>query len=76
MLKKGIVVFFYINNIIFCYKKTNKNKAQEAIKELSKKYQISTLGGLKWFLGIYILYNYSQRLLWLSQETYIKKIAN
>ena len=46
------------------------------IKELSKEYQMSTFSELKWFLEIYVLYNCSQRLLWLSQETYIKKIAN
>src|ERR1700722_76362 len=55
--------------------KTSK-KAQEALKELSKEYQMSTLGELKWFLGIYVLHNRSQRLLWLSQEAYIKKTAN
>ena len=76
MLKGGIVVFFYVDNIIFCYKKTDKKKAQEVIKELSKEYQISIFGELKWFLGIYILRNCSQRLLWLSQEAYIEKIAN
>jgi len=37
---------------------------------------MSTLSKLKWFLGIHMLYNYSQRLLWLSQEAYIEKIAN
>jgi len=37
---------------------------------------MSTLGELKWFLGIYVLRNRSQRLLWLSQEAYIEKIAN
>ena len=51
-------------------------KAQEALKELSKEYQISTLRELKWFLGIYVLRERSQRLLWLSQEAYIEKIAN
>ena len=76
MLKNGIVIFFYVNDIVFCYRKINKKKAQEVIKELSKEYQINTLGELKWFLRIYMLYNYSQRLLWLSQEAYIKKIAN
>jgi len=76
MLKNGIVVFFYVNNIVFCYRKTDEKKAQEAIKKLNKEYQISTFGKLKWFLGIYVLCNYSQRLLWLSQEAYIKKIAN
>ena len=27
MLKGGIVVFFYINDIVFCYRKTDKKKA-------------------------------------------------
>ncbi len=38
ILKNRIVVFFYVNDIIFCYKKTDKKKTQEAIKELSKEY--------------------------------------
>ena len=59
MLKDRIVVFFYVNNIIFCYRKTDKKKAQEAIKELSKEYQISTFSELKWFLEIYMLHDYS-----------------
>ena len=59
MLKNGIVVFFYVDNIVFCYRKTNKKKTQKAIKELSKKYQISTFSELKWFLRIYILCNRS-----------------
>ena len=37
---------------------------------------MSTFGELKWFLGIYVLCDCSQRLLWLSQEAYIKKITN
>ena len=37
---------------------------------------MSTLSELKWFLGIHVLRDHSQRLLWLSQEAYIKKIAN
>ena len=38
MLKGRIVIFFYINDIVFCYQKTDKMKAQEAIKELCKEY--------------------------------------
>ncbi len=37
---------------------------------------MSTLSKLKWFLGIHVLHDCSQRLLWLSQEAYIEKIAN
>jgi hypothetical protein len=38
MLKGGIVVFFYVDNIVFYYRKTDKKKAYEVIKELSKEY--------------------------------------
>ena len=38
MLKGRIVVFCYIDDIVFCYRKTDKKKAQEVIKELSKEY--------------------------------------
>src|SRR6266702_4538541 len=37
---------------------------------------MSTLSKLKWFLGIHVLHDCSQRLLWLSQEACIEKIAN
>jgi hypothetical protein len=47
MLKGRRVVFFYVNDIIFYYRKIDKKKAQEVIKELSKEYQISTLSELK-----------------------------
>ena len=38
MLKDRIVIFFYINNIIFYYRKIDEKKAKEVIKELSKEY--------------------------------------
>jgi len=47
MLKGGIVIFFYIDDIVFYYRKIDEKKAQEVIKELSKEYQINTLGELK-----------------------------
>ena len=38
MLKGGIVVFFYVNDIVFYYQKIDEKKALEVIKELSKEY--------------------------------------
>ena len=46
-MPKGGIVVFYVDDIVFCYRKTDEKKAQEAIKELSKEYQISTLSKLK-----------------------------
>lgn len=75
MLKGGVVVFFYVDDIVFCHRKEDKEKAQEVIQELKREYQMSILGELKWFLGIHVLRARSQRLLWLTQEAYIEKIA-
>ena len=33
-------------------------------------------GGIEWFLGIRVIRDRSKRLLWLSQEAYIDKMAN
>jgi reverse transcriptase-like protein len=75
MLKGGVVVFFYVGDIVFCYRKGDKEKAHEVIQQLKMEYQLSTLGELKWFLGIHVLRDRSQRLLWLTQEAYIEKIV-
>jgi len=34
MLNGSIVVFFYIDNIVFCYHKKDKAKTEEVIQEL------------------------------------------
>jgi hypothetical protein len=41
----------------------DEEKVQEVIKELKTEYQMSVLGELKWFLGIHVLQDRSQRLL-------------
>ena len=69
-----MVVFFY-DDIVFYYRKGDEEKAREAIRELKRKYQMSTLGELKWFLGIHVLRNRSRRLLWPTQGAYIEKIS-
>jgi hypothetical protein len=76
MLNGGIVVFFYVDDIVFCYRKKDEEKTRGIIQEMQKEYQMNILGELKWFLGIHVLRNHRQRRLWLSQEAYIEKIAN
>jgi Reverse transcriptase (RNA-dependent DNA polymerase) len=74
-LKGGIVVFFYVDGIVFCHRKGDEEKVQEVIKGLKTEYQMSALGELKGFLEIHVLQDRSQRLLRLSQEAYVEKIA-
>ena len=76
MLNGGIVVFFYIDDIVFCYRKKDKARTEGVIQELQKEYQMNILGELKWFLGIHVLRDRRLQKIWLSQEAYIEKIAN
>jgi hypothetical protein len=76
MLNGGVVVFFYVDDIVFCYRKKDEERTRDLIRELQKQYQMNILGELRWFLGIHILRDRRQRRLWLSQEAYIEKIAN
>jgi hypothetical protein len=76
MLLGGIIVLFYVDNIVFCYRKRDNYEAKRVIRVLQDRYQLNVLGELKWFLGIHVLRDQRQKKIWLSQEAYIKKIAN
>ena len=76
MLNGGIVVFFYVDDIVFCYRKHEEERTRALIRELQKSYTMNILGELKWFLGIHVLRDRRQRLLWLSQQAFIEKITN
>ena len=71
-----MIIFFYVNNIIICYRKKNETKAKIIISELQTKYIMNVLRSLKWFLEVHILQDKVKKLLWLSQETYIDKLTN
>jgi hypothetical protein len=49
---------------------------QEIVNQIKARYKL--LGGtkLQWFLGIKIIHDQEQRLIWLSQKLYIKKIIS
>src|SRR5438876_6040867 len=50
--KDGILLFFYINDIILAYRKSQKATVRELIKGLKMRYQLSGGNDLQWFLGI------------------------
>jgi hypothetical protein len=43
----GAVVFYYVNNIVFAYKKQDKPLMNKAIKGLKKQFKITDCGELK-----------------------------
>ena len=76
MINGGIVVFFFVDDIVICYRKRDEARAKAAVEGLQSKYTMNVLGDLKWFLEIHVLRNRAQKTLWLSQQAYIEKLAN
>jgi hypothetical protein len=62
----GIIVFFYVDDIVFCYRKRDEGETHWIIRLMQERYQLNILGELKWFLGIHVLRDRQQKKLWLS----------
>ena len=76
MIKGGVIVFFYVDDIVFAYRKKHEKEANWAKKELGKTFELTDIGDLKWFLGIHVIRDRTKRLISLSQAAYIDKITN
>jgi hypothetical protein len=76
MIKGGIICFFYVDDIVFAFRKQDTANLTQMISILKKQFTMKELGEVKWFLGIHIFRDRSKRSLWLSQNAYIEKIAN
>ncbi len=74
--KNGIICFFYLDDIVFVFKKDQRNEVERTVASLSKALTIERKGELKWFLRLHVIRDRSDRGLWLSQKAYIMKIYN
>jgi hypothetical protein len=71
-----VLFFFYVDDIVFCYRKKDKEIVETTRKGLEAKYQLSHLGELKWFLGIHVVRDRQSKQIWLSQQAYVDKLIN
>jgi hypothetical protein len=71
-----VIVFYYVDDIVFIYRKQDRPMADQAIEGLKKQFEMTECGELKWFLGVHVARDRQKRQLWLSQSSYIEKIAN
>ncbi|KJZ68185.1 hypothetical protein HIM_12424 [Hirsutella minnesotensis 3608] len=76
MRKAGVLVFFYVDDFIWAYRKEDKEIAKEAMAGLQQRYRMSLLGEPRWFLGIHILRDRARKTIWLTQDAYIEKITH
>ena len=75
LIYEEILIFFYMNNIVLTYQKSQQSKAKNLIDCLKIQYNISEKEDFQWFLEITIYRNCKSRLAWLNQASYIEKIA-
>ena len=59
--KNKIISFFYVDDIVFVYKKDQANKVKYIRELLQQKLIIKEVGKLKWFLGLHVIQNHSKR---------------
>ena len=71
----GIILFFYIDDIILLYHLTKWEYAQSLKQSLQQQFEIRNLGDLQWFLSVQVVYNTNSGKLWLCQKSYIEKMA-
>lgn len=75
MIKDGIIVFLYVDDIVVAYHKERQKEVDQFVAKLQEKYQLTGDDDLMWFLGIEIHRDRAQRLIWLAQTSYVEKIA-
>jgi len=74
--KDGIIIFFYVDDIVLACQPHLTEQMNDIVKQLREIYDLTGGDALKWFLGIEIKRDLQSNLLWLSQCSYIDKIYN
>ncbi|KAJ6780944.1 hypothetical protein PWT90_01693 [Aphanocladium album] len=76
MIKDGIIIFFYVDDLVVLYPKHKQHQYEELHACIIKSYNVKYLGELRWFLAIEVVRDRKRGKLWLSQRSYMQKIAS
>lgn len=63
--KDRIIDIFYVDNIVFAFKKNKVNKVKKIIELLLQALTLNIISKLKWFLELYVIYNSTKQIIWL-----------
>ncbi|KJZ68595.1 hypothetical protein HIM_12015 [Hirsutella minnesotensis 3608] len=67
-IREGVIVFS-VDDIVMMYHKDFTKQWKVVHEALMKEFNIKYLGELRWFLGIEVIRDRPNKLLWLSQES-------
>ena len=65
MIKDDIICFYFVDDIMFAFKRHKREEVKTKIKSLKKAFTIKEKDDLKWFLSMHIICNQDQKSLWL-----------
>ncbi len=71
-----LILFFYVNDIIILFMKSNANRMRIFEKALMQRFEMRILSSLQWFLNIRITRDREKRKIWLCQNSYIIKMTS
>ncbi|KAI1663301.1 Pol protein [Pyrenophora tritici-repentis] len=71
----SLIVFFFVDDIVVAVASKNKDVYRQFDQQLRAAYDVRFLGELKWFLGIRVIRDRSQKKIWLMQDSFIDKVA-
>ena len=71
-----VIVFFFVDDIVFLFRKENTEKVEQLKKDLMESFPMADLGELRWFLGMRIIRDREQRIAYLCQDAYIEDMAS
>ncbi|KAF7574052.1 hypothetical protein PtrM4_056750 [Pyrenophora tritici-repentis] len=75
MIKDGVIIFFYVDDIIVAYHSKQESEAMKAINQIQEKYACTGGDNLQWFLGVEVIRDRKQKTIQLSQAAYADKIS-
>lgn len=71
----GIIVFFYVDDILIANHPSVREKAKQLEKDLEAHWELTDHGEAEWFLNIRIIRDRREYKLWLCQDAYISSMA-
>ena len=75
MSNDGILVFFYVDDIVFAFRNHQRKRVEKVVKGLKKRYQLTGGDDLQWFLGMEVTRDRLRRYSWISQKTHLEKLG-
>jgi hypothetical protein len=74
-VREGIILIFYVDDILIFNHPTMRTEAADIAKRLSEAWELRSIGEAQWFLGIRIIRDRQQGVIWLCQDAYISSMA-